>query len=311
MYHWHNERVLVTGATGFVGSHLVRALRQLGATVVGITSKSAFRETVTCDIRNFKELQKLFETKRVTMCFHLAGLAQVETGQMSPHPTFETNITGALHVLECCRQFQVRKVVIASTSHVYGENKVPYREQYIPKPTRPYETSKACIDLLAMSYARTYRVPVYIARFVNIYGPGDLNFTRLVPKTIRSVLSGTAPEMWGGRAIRDYLYIDDAVNAYIRLGEAENDDPAKERIFNFGSSNLLSVKDIVEKVIEHAGVAVEINKIPDLRENEISVQYVSWAKARKLLNWKPKVDFEKGIKQTVTWYKSYVSGSAS
>ena len=143
MYPWHNERVLLTGATGFVGTHLTDALRKLGATVVGITSKPASGNTVMCDVRNFKDLQKLFETNAITMCYHLAGLAQVETGQQRPHPTFETNITGALHVLECSRLFHVRKVVVASTSHVYGENKVPYREQYIPKPTRPYETSKA------------------------------------------------------------------------------------------------------------------------------------------------------------------------
>lgn len=304
MYPWHNERVLVTGATGFIGTHLVQALTGLGATVVGVTTKQSSGDTVTCDVKDFSALGELFKKHTFTMCYHLAGLAQVETGQLSPHPTFETNIIGALHILECARIFHTGKVILASTSHVYGENKVPYREHYAPKPTRPYETSKASIDLLAMSYARTYQVPVYIARFVNIYGPGDLNFTRLIPKTIRSVLSGSPPEMWGGQAIRDYLYIDDAVDAYVKLGEVKADGTRKEQIFNFGSSNLCSVKDIIGCVIKHSGVSVAINKIPDLRENEISIQYVSWAKARKLLKWKPKVDIEKGMKQTVEWYKT-------
>lgn len=305
MYSWRNERVLITGATGFVGSHLMQSLKELGASVTGVASEHTSDGIVKCDVRNLKELKKIFESNKITLCFHLAGLAQVETGQHSPHPTFDINITGALNILECSRLFQVRKTILASTSHVYGENKVPYLEEYTPKPTRPYETSKACIDLLAMSYARTYRVPVYIARFVNIYGPGDLKFARLIPKTIRSVLKGEAPEMWGGRAVRDYLYIDDAIAAYIKLGEIRNDEPEKEHIFNFGSSNLLSVKDIVERVIKYSDMKVEIHMIADLRENEIPVQYVSWKKAKKVLRWKPKMDFETGIKKTLDWYKDY------
>jgi CDP-glucose 4,6-dehydratase len=305
MYSWRNDRVLITGATGFIGSHLMQSLKNLGASVIGLASEHVSDHIVKCDVRNLKELQDIFNKNEITMCFHLAGLAQVETGQHSPHPTFDINITGALNILECSRQFRVKKTILASTSHVYGENKVPYQEEYTPRPTRPYETSKACIDLLAMSYARTYRVPVYIARFVNIYGPGDLKFARLIPKTIRSVLKGESPEMWGGRAIRDYLYIDDAIAAYIKLGEIKNDEPEKEHIFNFGSSNLLSVRDIVERIIKYSDMNVKIHKIADLRENEIPVQYVSWKKAKKVLGWEPKVDFETGIKKALDWYKDY------
>lgn len=303
MFSWANHRVLVTGATGFVGSHLVRALEAKGARVYGLTTQPSSGNLLTCDIRSYEAVNEIFSKYKITMCYHLAGLAQVETGQLSPHPTFETNITGALHVLESCRIHSIAKVILASTSHVYGENKVPYREQYIPKPTRPYETSKACIDLLAISYARTYRLPVYVSRFVNIYGPGDLNFSRLIPKTIRSVLKGEAPEMWGGKVVRDYLHVDDAVRAYIKLGEAQKSTEFKEQIFNFGSNNLLSAREIVELIISVSDKSVGINKIPDLRENEISIQYVSWAKAKRVLGWRPTVDIREGMKQTVYWYK--------
>lgn len=303
MFSWHNQRVLVTGASGFVGAHLVRALEAKGAHVFGLTTQPSSEKFLTCDIRSYDAVNTIFQKYNITMCYHLAGLAQVETGQLSPHPTFETNITGALHILECSRVHSIKKVILASTSHVYGENKVPYREEYIPKPTRPYETSKACIDLLAISYARTYQLPVYVSRFVNIYGPGDLNFSRLIPKTIRSVLKGEAPEMWGGKVVRDYLHVDDAVRAYIKLGEAHRTTESKEQIFNFGSNNLLSAREIVELIISVSGKSMGINKIPDLRENEISIQYVSWAKAKRVLGWRPKVDIREGMKHTVEWYK--------
>jgi len=136
--------------------------------------------------------------------------------------------------LEAARQQSIQKVIIASTAHVYGNNpKVPFKEEFFPQPSRPYETSKACADLLAQSFADTYDLPVEIPRFVNIYGPGDLNFSRLIPKVIKSVLVGKKPEVWDIGSVRDFLYIDDAINAYLMLAEKQFTNSKRVRVFNF------------------------------------------------------------------------------
>jgi len=299
-----NKRILITGITGFVGKALSNRLKSSGAIVYGI-SRSVNNDTrnLNADILDYPQINKFIKDSKIDICFHLASASLVEEGQLHPYQTFKVNTEGTLNILESARINNLEKVIIASTSHVYGKNKVPYLESYTPRPTRPYETSKACTDIIAQSYATSFNLPVLIPRFVNIYGPGDLNFQRLIPKTIKSVFENSEPKMWGGQAVRDYLFIDDAIEAYLLLAQISESKVFENRVFNFGSSNLISVEDLIKKIIMISGKDLKIKKVNDKREGEIEAQYVSSIKARKLLKWKPKFDLEEGLMFTIDWYK--------
>lgn len=299
------KNILVTGARGFVGDNLMQCLGQLGAHVYGISRSSESKNIIKANILDYAKVSSIVKDKRITICFHLAGEALVEAGQERPYDTFKTNIEGTLNMLEIARVYGLERIIIASSSHVYGKNRVPYFEGYTPRPSRPYETSKACMDLIATSYADTFNLPVLIPRFVNIYGPGDLNFNRLIPRTIKSILGGSEPTMWSGDAVRDYLYIDDAIQAYVALATIAISRAGNNRIFNFGSNNTISVKELIGKIIVLAESDVEINKIDDKREAEIKSQYVSFKKANRLLNWQPKTSLEKGLRKTISWYEEF------
>jgi len=303
------KNILVTGVRGFVGNNLMQRLGQLGAHVYGISHSSESKNIIKANILDYTKVNSIVKDKKITICFHLAGEALVEAGQERPYDTFKTNIEGTLNMLEIGRVHGLERIVIASSSHVYGKNRVPYFEGYTPRPSRPYETSKACMDLIAKSYADTFNLPVLIPRFVNIYGPGDLNFHRLIPKTIRNILEGKDPTMWGGDAIRDYLYIDDAIEAYVALGTIGIAKVGTNRIFNFGSNNTISVKELIGKIIALAGSDVEINRVDDKREAEIKSQYVSFKKANRLLHWQPKTNLDNGLGKTISWYKEFLAVS--
>ena len=232
MFSWENKRVLVTGSSGFVGSHLCKALVENGAKVFAFhVGKAAFKTNpifsqinnlpmthLYGNIERFLMVKRIIKENKIAIIFHLAAQPLVEIGQASPLTTFESNIRGTWNVLEASRVNKIDKVIIASTIHVYGDNpNLPYKEEFFPQPSRPYETSKACADLLAQCYADTYGLPVEIPRFVNIYGPGDTNASRLIPKAMQSVLSLKNPHVWDVGAVRDFLYIDDAVKAYLSL----------------------------------------------------------------------------------------------
>ena len=303
-----SKRVLITGITGFVGSNLAKKLRSLGVIVYGISrSLASDKRNLKANMLDYSAINNFIKDSKIQICFHLAGESLVETGQKDPYLTFKINTEGTLNILEIARKNTMDKIIIASTAHVYGNNKLPYLEEYTPKPSRPYETSKACTDLIAQSYANTFKLPVLIPRFVNIYGPGDLNFSRLVPKTIKAVLSNTTPKMWGGKAIRDYLYIDDSISAYLKLAEIDISLIGKNRIFNFGSNNKISVENLINKVITLSGKKVTIKKIDEGRASEIKSQYVSIEKATKVLGWKPRTTLEKGLRTTLRWYEKYLN----
>lgn len=307
MSFWKNKNVLITGSSGFVGTHLQRKLSSLGACVIGVSRHTRNKQTRIVDITDFKKINSLIKKEKIDICFHLASESLVESGQSEPYNTFKTNIEGTLNILECARINKLARIIIASTSHVYGNAKPPFVEFYPPKPSRPYETSKTCTDLIAQSYANTFGLPVLIPRFVNIYGPGDLNFNRLIPKTLKNVLNNKSPEMWGGNAKRDYLYIDDVINAYIMLAEIDLKKIGNNRIFNFGSDNVLSVKEIIEKIIYYTNSKFKIKKIKNERELEIKIQFSSWKKANRLLGWKPDNSIDSGFAKTVDWYREYFS----
>ncbi len=303
---FHNKRVLITGIDGFVGSALSEKILLYGGKVYGVSKRTEKKNIIKADILDYTRIDTFISDSKIDICFHLAGESLVEAGQIDPRQTYKINIEGTLNILESARKNKLKKIIVASTSHVYGHNRVPYYEGYTPKPTRPYETSKACTDLIAQSYARSFNLPVLIPRFVNIYGPGDLHFNRLIPKTIRSVLIDKHIFMWGGNAIRDYLYIDDAVEAYVHLAGVDLKTVGDNRIFNFGAGERISVKEIIEKIINLSGRKVSVEKIKEERNEEIEIQYVSFNKATKLLGWKPKTILEDGLKNSLLWYTKYL-----
>jgi len=303
---WQNKNVLITGINGFIGSHLASTLRGKGAFVWGISSRIESDEIIKTDITNYASVNSYVKEKNIVICFHLAAQSLVESGQNDPYNTFKVNILGTLNILESARKNNLERVVVASSSHVYGKSPLPYKEEYPPKPTRPYETSKTAIDLIAQSYADSFNLPVLIPRFSNIYGPGDLNFDRLIPKTIRNVLANENPLMWGGTAVRDYLYIDDAISAYIKLASLPISRNEKSRVFNFGTGNKISVRDLVDLIIEISGKNLIIKKVNNTRLSEINEQFVSSIKAKRILHWKPKVSMKQGLEKTLKWYKKYL-----
>jgi CDP-glucose 4,6-dehydratase len=307
--YFANKNILITGISGFVGSHLAKHLTSKGANIFGVSRSINGKTILHGDIQNYDLLNSFVHENKIQICFHLAAESLVESGQEDPYQTFKTNTLGTLNILESARKNKLERIIIASTSHVYGDNPLPYKEIYPPKPSRPYETSKTCIDLISQSYADTFGLPVLIPRFSNIYGPGDLNFNRLIPKTIKSVLRNEPPKMWGGSAIRDYIYIDDAINGYLKLAAIPMSAIEKNRLFNFGTGNRMSVKQVMERIIKMSGKTLSIEKVEDTRDLEIHKQYVSSAKAKKVLKWRPMISFEKGLGKTMDWYQKTLENS--
>lgn len=299
------KKILITGITGFIGKHLSRRFEDLGAEVIGVSQSHTSKKIVKGNILHKEFVDDIIEKYSIQQIFHLAGESSVEGGQSAPFQTFKVNIQGTLNILESAREHKLERIIVASTSHVYGRNKIPYYEGYTPKPTRPYETSKACTDLLAQSYADTFALPVLIPRFVNIYGPGDLNFKRIIPKIMKGVYKDAQLRMWGGEARRDYLFIDDAVNAFVQMARYSITDVMSNRIFNFGSGNVISVRDLLEKIMMLANQDVRIERVENPRRDEIKAQYVSFKKAEKMLRWRPKIDIDDGLRKTILWYKEY------
>lgn len=306
--NFKNKRILITGINGFIGKALEKRLISLGAIVFGISKSSGDGDKILkVNILNYKAIDKFIKDKKIQICYHLAGESLVERGQSNPYDAFRVNTEGTLNILESARKNKLEKIIIASTAHVYGDNLVPYLEEYTPRPSRPYETSKACADLIAQSYADSFNLPILIPRFVNIYGPGDINFNRLIPKTMKNILTGKNPEMWGGGAMRDYIYIDDALDAYVSLGKLDKKLMERNGIYNFGVGNIISVKDLIEKIIDLSGTNLSIKILNEKRLNEITVQYVSSKKASNILNWKPKHTLDEGLRKTIAWYSNYFS----
>ncbi len=308
---------IVTGANGFIGSHLCLALANKKMLVIGLSHtedkpfnyrkypRHSFIQIVG-DIRSKRLLKDIFSKYKPKFCFHLAAKSTVEEGQNEPADTYDVNINGAINILELSRINKLKRVIIASTSHVYGNNpSVPYKENYFPQPSRPYETSKTCVDLIAQSYADTYGMPIGIGRFVNIYGPGDLNFTRLIPKMMKQIILTARVGIWGGEAVRDYLYIDDAIKAYLCLLEANN--TVKNKIVNFGMGKPLSVLDLVKKIIGISKKEVKIIiKKKQARIQEVEKQFLSLKKSQQNFRWHAEESLNEGLTKTYAWYANII-----
>jgi len=321
---WVDRPTLVTGATGLVGSWLVKRLVQEKADVTCLvrdwvpqselvrSSTLDQVKVVRGDVRDQSLLERALAEGEIDTVIHLAAQTIVPVAGKNPMSTFETNIAGTWTLLEACRRnASVKQIVLASSDKAYGEQqKLPYDESTPLQGVHPYDVSKSCADLIGHSFAKVYASPAVITRCGNFYGGGDLNFSRIVPGTIRSVLRGTRPIIRSdGQFVRDYFYVEDGAIAYMTLAEklAENRSLAGEA-FNFSNEYEITVFDLVRQILALMGS----NLLPDVRNeavHEIRRQVLSAQKARRLLGWSPSFDLAEGLKRTIAWYSAYFQGS--
>ena len=264
------------------------------------------------DLTDHDALVRVLNEHEVGEVFHLAAQTIVSTANRSPLATWEANVRGTWSLLEACRSLgTVRKIVVASSDKAYGDHvELPYREDFALQPRYPYDTSKACADLIARSYAHTYSLPIAVTRLANIYGPGDVNWSRLVPDTARALAAGERPVIRSdGTPERDYLYVEDAVDAYLAIA-ASLDRPAFHgRAWNAGWGQPVKVVDLVRTLIEVSGVAVE----PDLHgtgtpHGEIDRQYLDSSAIRAELGWEPRWELAEGLRAAWEWYRRHLGG---
>ena len=318
---WNNRTAFVTGATGFVGAHIVRHLLGSGAKVVCLQRDAIcensldifnLRNKVTVingTIEDFPLMERILNEYEIEAVFHLAAQALVGAANRSPLSTFETNIRGTYLLLEACRLNQtVKRVVVASSDKAYGSHtKLPYLEDFPLQGLFPYDVSKTCTDLISQSFAHSYQLPVTISRSANIYGGGDLNLSRIIPGTIISVLKNENPIIRSdGTPIREFIHVEDVAKGYLLL--AEMIDETKGHAFNFGSNEPLQMLDLVNKIVELMGKKVELPPKIMLQtkiQREIDAQYLSAEKIQTKLGWKAVIDLETGLQQTIDWYSEY------
>lgn len=318
--YWKGRNVLVTGANGFLGSWVSKRLVEEGAHVICFIRDTLPRSflnlsgTVDHVVIAFGTLEDYFSVERVfnefeaDFCFHLAAQAIVGAAERFPLSTYDSNIRGTWNVLEAARRnSRVQGLVLASSDKVYGsKEKLPYTEQDSLGGLNPYDVSKVCADLLAQSYFHTYRVSVGIARSGNFYGPGDLNFSRVVPETIRYLIRDESPVIRSdGTYLRDYFYVEDAAEAFLTLGENLSKDGIKGQAFNFGTEKPTPVIDVVNQLIELSGKKHLKPAILNQAAHEIKAQYLSCGKARELLGWKHTTGLESGLAKSYSWYQEF------
>ena len=318
---WRQRPVLVTGGTGLLGGWLVRRLAALGSSIVCLVRDWVPRaellrlplpaavSLLRGDVEDRAVLERALGEYEIATVFHLAAQTIVQVANRNPASTFATNIGGTWALLEACRRSPtVKEVVLASSDKAYGEHeRLPYDESAALQGRHPYDVSKSCADLLGQAYAATYRLPVVITRCGNFYGGGDLNFNRVVPGTIRSVLSGERPVIRSdGSLVRDYLYVEDAAEAYLLLAEALAKQPTLAgKAFNFSNEEPLAVSEVVRRILAVMGSTLEPIVLGEA-SNEIRHQHLSAAKAREVLDWRPLFTFEEGLKRTVAWYREFL-----
>jgi len=304
--------ILVTGGAGFIGSHLVDRLIKEGHKLVIIDDLSTGRkESLNSKAKFYKidirhpEVFQIFKKEQPKIVFHLAAQPLVEVAYKNPLETLETNIMGTANVLEACRlKGGLKSIVVASSDKAYGKaEKLPYIEETPLKGDHPYEVSKSSADLIARAYFKTYGLPVTVTRFGNVFGPGDVNFNRLIPGILKSIITNTEFLIRSdGKMVREYIYVNDIANGCIKL--AQNIEKIKGEAFNFGSKNIFSVIEVIKKIENILKVKVNY-QILNTAKNEIPEQYLDWTKINKTLGWQPEMSFEKGIKESFNWYKNF------
>ena len=318
---WRDRHVFVTGATGFLGSWLTQALVDDGARVTilyrdivpqSLLAHSGYLEKVTIvrgALEDYPTIERALGEYEIDTVFHVGAQAIVEIANRNPLSTFETNIKGTWNVLEACRRTPtIKRIIVASSDKAYGIHEtLPYDEAAPLQGRFPYDVSKTAADLIAQSYYHTYKLPVAITRCGNFFGGGDLNFNRIVPSAIRSLLYNEPPVIRSnGKFRRDYLYIEDAARAYLTLAEKMNDAAIHGHAFNFSTESPKTVLEMVDAVIVVMKSAQQPT-ILNTATHEIPDQYLSATKAKGLLNWRPRFSFEEAQKITVAWDKTFFS----
>jgi CDP-glucose 4,6-dehydratase len=318
---------LVTGARGFVGAWLAKGLLERGTQVISYDRRPRSGrpsilamldvedeiEQVEGDLVDGELLDRVLAEHEIDAVFHLAAETIVGTVQADPVEGFESNVRGTWTVLQACRENDVERVVFASSDKAYGaHDELPYREEFPLQPTAPYEASKAAADLIARSYWTSYGLPVAVTRFANIYGGADINWSRLIPEAVSAAVEGRAPVLRSdGSPERDFLYVEDAVSAYLTIAAGLDRDDVRGEAFNAGGGRPYPVGEVVATIARLADTGVE----PDIRgegnpEGEIDRQYVDPAKIRERLGWEPAVELEEGLRRTIEWYQAHPEARA-
>ncbi|MBI3534007.1 MAG: GDP-mannose 4,6-dehydratase [Deltaproteobacteria bacterium] len=320
-----HAKVFISGATGLLGSHLTRQLIEQGAEVIALVRDSVPRSIFFSDskewqldrqvnivrgeIEDFNLIERVLNEYEVDTVFHLAAQTIVGTANRSPLATFRANIQGTWNVLEAARLHQKRicRVVVASSDKAYGNLQgTAYDETFPLRGEHPYDVSKSCADLIARSYFVTYGLPVAVTRCGNFFGPGDLNFNRLIPGTILDILRNKRPVIRSdGSYIRDYIFAEDGAHAYLSLAQAMVNGTHSGEAFNFSYGLKLTVLDVVSHIMKTMGRADLKPEILNEPLKEIPVQHLDSTKARKILDWKPKYGFDEGLKATLQWYTEH------
>ncbi len=318
---------LVTGGRGFVGAWLLRGLLERGVRAVSfdvpgdsarpsgpeLLGIDAHVEDARGDLRDAEVVARTLDERGVDAVFHLAAQTIVGAAAGAPAETFDVNVRGTWTLLEACRERGVGRVVVASSDKAYGaHDELPYREHFALQPTAPYEASKSAADLIARSYWHSYRLPVAVTRFANIYGGGDLNCSRLIPEAVSAAIDGRAPVIRSdGSPVRDFLYVEDAVDAYLAIADALDRDEVRGQAFNAGGERPYTVGEVVELIARLSGSGVK----PDIRgrgnpDGEIDRQFVDATKIRELVGWSPAVSLEEGLRRTIEWYREHPEARA-
>lgn len=317
---WRDRVVLITGIGGFVGSGLAKELLERGAKVVGVLrDSSGVRQLDALGIRHGLDLaygsvteaglmHRIVSEYEVDTIFHLAAQAIVQVANRSPIPTFESNIGGTWTILEAARLSPlVQRVVVASSDKAYGDQPLlPYTEETPLEGRFPHDASKACSDILARCYAASFPLPVAVIRSANIYGPGDTNWSRLIPGTVRAALAGEDPIIRSdGTPERDYLYVTDAIEGY--LSAAEHLPELSGEAINLGTASSHSVLELVRMILAEVADTGLQPRILGEASGEISRQSLAFDKARRLLGWEPRIGLREGLSMAVGWYREYLS----
>jgi len=309
---------LVTGGTGFLGSHLVKRLltdkeNQVTVVTTAIRDKTSLKamnvdmdniNLVVGDIRDFDFIRKLFNEYEFQHIYHFGALSEVRKCQSDAKLAYDVNIGGTVNILECARLYgNVKSIIVASSDKAYGRGSIPYVEDQALNGEAIYEASKSCTDIVARSYYYNYDLPVTVTRCSNLYGGGDVNFTRLIPNTISRILHGKSPMIWNGVADwkREFVYVDDAVDACLLLSDEIK--LTKGLAWNVGGESIFTIKEVVQQIINK--IDKDVNIIyKDKNFPEIEDQYLdSWK--IKQMGWKAKTSFDKGLDESINFYKKY------
>lgn len=330
--YWFGKNVLITGINGFIGGNLAKMLIARGANVFGLIRNAKHDTLLFYEKINEKVVliegeltdrdlfARIISEEQINSVFHLAAQVEIGVGLANPYLTFESNIKGTYSLLEAVRQHPqtIESVIIASTDKSYGsypKEKMPYKEDYPLLPKYPYDVSKACADMISQCYAtEVYNLPIVVTRFCNIFGPGQLNFSAIFPDSIRACLGyGKFVPRGNGQQVRDFIFVEDVVDLYLRIGEELSKNPAKLRgnIYNAGTNKPKSVREVLETVYKLTGQENAFKEILQMMKGketvgEIDYQYMDYEKVNQHFGWSPKHSVEEGMLKTIEWFKGYL-----